>query len=870
MRRLIALAFLLTLFSGSAWAACPATLADCPTMNAANTSSTVYAQQYGAIADRIDATGDLNVTASSTAATTTTTTFTAADCQTGAGCTGTRGNKIILIKGAGATGYALLTTIAGYVGPHAITLGNAAVTTVANANFSYSSNMAPAINAAITAAAAKYPTGARVELPSGGTIINPALTQVTLASNITLDATAKGASSIICASLLDSTSYLNNACILGNSLTNVAVKNLTIKGVADLTPTRPTTDFGAPILIVGSTNIEISGVTASYTRTYTLSVNSSTTVTIDNNYVSYTFSNAVGCGGCYGDIRITNNHIDHAADAAIAVSSADTQAAPSGVRNLVVSGNSVTEAVGVQISGGRSINITGNSFIRMIGQAIFVQPFTSFGAGDTATTAVNIVGNTVQDVINSQPGQPLIPSYDAYMVIGGGQRQAGSGPSVPGYPVSGTGVVTDLYGANTTGNFFANGTNTSTVPSPGSIGWNISNNVLVRTLPAVTSYAQWGYGTAFWGAHVGVLGTYTGPVAEADLQLNCIMVREQALRLSSIHDNICATTGDYGINLVYTNPKIGDYDGLRISNNTFYDYNIAGIFFNVVANSSSQISITNNEFNGDPRFRHANRGTGGTWAVNAGLLGISDGFMSGIYVDGNRYRNVVNPVYWGPGPSTVFMGENETLFGLPAADGFSTSNIGVGAVNGQNGVRGIFRMVCEDDNPQSATFGQMTSLTGLGFNSNPTTGCWLRGTFVKNMTPTVDAQGKTLIGWERLTTSSTSNVLDADWKQVYSTPPTLQTLLGVTPVTTTTYTVLASDMGKIVYFNNAAAIAVTLPTSGAAGFESYKCFNVTNIVGAGTATLTPASGFINGVASKAYAPGASGTVCASAPNWLAY
>ena len=267
MRRLIVTAFLLTAFSSSAWASCPATLDYCPTMNANNSSSTVYAQSYGAVADRVDVTSDLNVTASSTAATTTATTFAPTDFQTGIGCTGTRGNKIILIAGAGTTGYAHLTTIAGYVGPHAITLGSPRVTSVTNASFSYSTNMVAAINAAIVAAAAKYSTGARVELPSGGTIINPAINQVTLASNITLDAPAKGASSIICAALADSlpTQELN-ACVFGAGLSNVAVRNLTIKGVGDWTPTRPTADFGAPILIENSTNVEVSGNRLSYVR----------------------------------------------------------------------------------------------------------------------------------------------------------------------------------------------------------------------------------------------------------------------------------------------------------------------------------------------------------------------------------------------------------------------------------------------------------------------------------------------------------------------------------------------------------------------------------------------------------------------------
>jgi hypothetical protein len=235
--------------------------------------------------------------------------------------------------------------------------------------------------------------------------------------------------------------------------------------------------------------------------------------------------------------------------------------------------------------------INNNTFVRAIGQAMRIFPYTGFNAGDTATTSVSIVGNTVQDVINAQTGSAQTASYNAYLIVGGGPRQKGSGASVPGYPVSGTGVVADLYGANSAGNFFANGT---VAPSPGSIAWDISSNTLVRTLPAVTSYSQWGYGSICWacGQNGGqYVNTYTGAIAEADLQMTCILVREAALRLSAIHDNTCATTGPYGINFLATGPAVGDYDGLKIYGNTFYDYT-TGIGFQAASGSSSQIEIT--------------------------------------------------------------------------------------------------------------------------------------------------------------------------------------------------------------------------------------------------------------------------------------
>lgn len=839
-------------------------------------STTVYAANYGVTPDRVDVVSDLNVNLviSPTTATTTTTAFKSTDCQTGAGCTGTTGNKIILINGAGPSGYALLTTITGFTNAHAVTLGDAAATSVTNASFSYGSNLAPQINAAINAATTLYPSGARVELPSGPYILDPAITQVILASNLLLDAPGKGAVNIVCASLLDNSNFVLNACIYGNNLSNIAVRNLVIKGVGDVTPTRPAVDLGAPILVNNSTNVEISGNQISYTRTYSIEIGGCTTITLDNNWVSHSFSSSMGFGGALGDVHVTNNHIDHSADAAIAGGTGDSQSAPSGMRSVVIKGNTITESVGIQISGGRSIAINSNTFVRSIGQPARIFPFTNFNTGDTATTAVSFVGNTVQDVINAQTGNAQVTSYNAYLIIGGGQRQKGTDPSVPGYPVSGTGVVTDLYGTNTTGKFFSNGTNVSTVPSPGSIAWDISNNVFVRTLPAVSSYSQWGYGSICWacGQNGGqYVGTYSGPIAEADLQMTCILVREQALRNSTIRNNACQTTGGYGINFLGTNPKNGDYDGLKIDGNRFYDY-AGGIAFQAVAPSSSQIEITNNDFNLDPRFRDPNRGSGGTWAVNAGSIAINDAFVSGLRINHNKYRNLNHPYYFGAGPFVAnWIGDDETVFGLPSADGYSSSNIGVGTVNTINGANNIFRLVCEDDNPQSATFGQITSVTGLAQPAEPTTGCWLKGTFVANTSPNqFDPQYRIIAGWQRLTTNSNSNVDGTDWRAIFSLPA-FAGILGTTRNTSTTSeAILPTDMGGSVTFSNSAPVAVALPAAGGTGYELNKCFGISNN-GTGVVTINvPGFSPINGQSSKDYAAGVGATICSGgvANGWF--
>lgn len=91
---------------------------------------------------------------------------------------------------------------------------------------------------------------------------------------------------------------------------------------------------------------------------------------------------------------------------------------------------------------------------------------------------------------------------------------------------------------------------------------------------------------------------------------------------------------------------------------------------------------------------------------------------------------------------------------------------------------------------------------------------------------------------------------------------------GVNAQTGTTYTVLATDAGKLITINNAGAIAVTLPQAGTTGFEAGREFCFLDL-GAGSATVTPTTSTVNGVATKVYATGASGCIRSDGTNYFA-
>lgn len=106
--------------------------------------------------------------------------------------------------------------------------------------------------------------------------------------------------------------------------------------------------------------------------------------------------------------------------------------------------------------------------------------------------------------------------------------------------------------------------------------------------------------------------------------------------------------------------------------------------------------------------------------------------------------------------------------------------------------------------------------------------------------------------------------------QVVSQFPTqLQVNLGkVNSQTSTAYTVQQSDYGGIITLNNASAVAVTLNNATSSSVNS-QWFSAIENLGAGTVTLTPANGTINGTASIPLVTGQGALVFFDGKNWFA-
>jgi hypothetical protein len=117
-------------------------------------------------------------------------------------------------------------------------------------------------------------------------------------------------------------------------------------------------------------------------------------------------------------------------------------------------------------------------------------------------------------------------------------------------------------------------------------------------------------------------------------------------------------------------------------------------------------------------------------------------------------------------------------------------------------------------------------------------------------------------------TNSGSAITLAGAAEVFITPSAEDFLSAINAQTGTTYTILATDLRKLVTLSNGSAIAVTLPQATAAtGLfpPGWYCF-VRNL-GAGTATITPTTSTIDGAATLVMASGGSAIIFSDGTNY---
>jgi hypothetical protein len=622
-----------------------------------------------------------------------------------------------------------------------------------------------AIQAAIDAASAST-FGGVVTFPPGLYRINRAVGGLVAKSNVTLRGTAPNVSTIWCDDATGENGYgcLYNVTTWPNftTLTNFRLESLGFKGRADVSPTSAA---GQLVVIGNCDDLRITNCWFTYSRLMGCVIGRSRRVTITGCYFRQTIADGANILDC-SDTLIHGNTFYRCNDDAIGVHTDDLTTEP--VRsNVVISNNNISDSQGIACLGAKNIEITNNALHRIMLCGIRIRSSTlETTGGQTSQFSCKIVNNIINDVIlRSEPSPRGTAHYGIW--IGGGPRDSGSAASPPGEPTVGTGAVPSLYGASGgVGTLYKQDTALAGVPQIAGFGIEIRDNIVMRTLPAVTNVSEWGYSSeGLWVGNNGDgSGYYNGTITDAALSPSAIMI-DPALWECRISGNILAHGGLYGIEfrnaIVVANL---DYRGLTISDNKIIDFQTYGILTPPTSTFHRMI-IRDNEFDGDPFFRSANRGANGTWLANTTPHGIYANVSGGMIMHRNHFRNVANTITYGSGLSQAISLRDNYQYGEAVAVTFSTSNKGVGnmAPNGLNG----WITIPENSDPTLANYGQLSQEVVVARSAMPTVGSYTRGHVVWNTNP-VQSAGKVLIGWARLTTGA-AHVLNTDWSALYVT-----------------------------------------------------------------------------------------------------
>jgi hypothetical protein len=112
-----------------------------------------------------------------------------------------------------------------------------------------------------------------------------------------------------------------------------------------------------------------------------------------------------------------------------------------------------------------------------------------------------------------------------------------------------------------------------------------------------------------------------------------------------------------------------------------------------------------------------------------------------------------------------------------------------------------------------------------------------------------DVQAPLLVQSSTATVGQFASGIDANGNLIYSTPTVTTVSLPINAQSGTIYTVVNGDQGKLITLNNASPIAVTVPQAGTSSQFLTGWFAYFEVVGAGSATITPTISTIDGQAS---------------------
>lgn len=479
----------------------------------------------------------------------------------------------------------------------------------------------------------------------------------------------------------------------------------------------------------------------------------------------------------------TGNVIKHTDDDALDFHSADEFASSYPARTSIVISNNVLEGCeGIVALGAKHIVVSDNTLKLCHGSAIVVGS-SIHPEGATSPFALTVSNNMIVDTIerydNSTGGLGTSNTQQGVIYISGdqystastsgvipGKYDAVSGTVLPIWTNSGT---TPKWGALNVGDTFDEGSDTTVYSSAGGFCYTVTGNVVMRTLPEVTNYSDWGFGPYYDGAYGFVDPAVNdnnfkahgfvllGEMSDFIISSNTVLgMPEAAVYFRGEHSS--------GRELAFRNGIISGNTFRAVKNGILKD-NIGGspAFADY---DDWPIIISGNIFDIDPYHVSSLRTSplDGSWVSDSGsdARAIYMRNCKGLIIENNLFKNTYAPVQGNVDPYEQFDLSKNTVACNPSAIGYTASNKGVADVP-RSGEGFIYTIIFSD--PTTANYDTVNNVCVNQATSVPTSGTYVTGHFVRNSNPTT-ASSKTVMGWARQTVGTghaVATTTTADW-----------------------------------------------------------------------------------------------------------
>lgn len=403
-----------------------------------------------------------------------------------------------------------------------------------------------------------------------------------------------------------------------------------------------------------------------------------------------------------------------------------------------------TQAAAVSALGARIAVISDNVVLRGGYSGFFITTQPIFSEGVNQIYGIVIQDNLLLDGIQQQIGIQVVSSAP--------RAGAASNNIVPGLPQPVTGVFESPYA------WWGSSVFSATDPIPSSIGLTISGNTIARTLPPVSLYSDWGFGTRFQSI-VGP-GKMNFPVTDSNLRLTTGIAVAAGINCSIENNSVssaitgiafnCPSVAKTSVNCTIRGNKILDCTGSSIA------------LFSTVP-QFYDISIEGNYIDGDRYRKSLNSNSDGTF-INpfSGPDGVNVSTAKGVIVKGNKITNASRPIFANTPDDNVI--SDNILVCQPAQLGASSLNKGVGQVpRASEG----YRYIIANCDPTSTNYGELITAQRDSSASIPSSGTWVSGAFVRKRNQIIEGTlGSQYIitGWIRLTIGN-SNIAGTDWAE---------------------------------------------------------------------------------------------------------